>query len=300
MNRFAVCSNIHSARFNSATCQNWKMVSASLASLVRDVDGKTPIGFSADVFGGDALTVGNLQNLAMLANVPTAQLQIPANGTETILLRLVGNANPISALQKLDAAANAYQSCYQELCGWFPEIQIGQPAEAEFLTSQREAVQIIRKLGLQNQSLESVLQLTEKIEKIRKAVQAALDVFQNHFEPWPLLPPENLDQIHQGKKLFYLLITVRKRPQNSCRSSLSPSQRGHCFGGFWLKAENFNFSESGTRNESHFAICQMWKSITVQRRELRSLAGIWWRWFSGRYHKARKKTRVISQSAVSN
>ena len=264
---------------------------SNLASLVRDVDGKTPIGFSAAVFGGDALTIGNLQNLAMLADVPTAQLQILANGTETILLRLVGNANPISALQKLDVAANAYQSCYQELCGWFPEIHIGQPAEAEFLTSQREAVQIIRKLGLQNQSLESVLQLAEKIEKIRKAVQTALDVFQSHFEPWPLLPPENLDQIHQGKKLFYLLINRPQAPAELSVEALCLQANADIVSAASAESRELQLFRERNSERVTFRDLPDVEIITVQRRELRSLAGIWWRWFSGRYHKARKKTR---------
>ena len=125
---------------------------------------------------------------------------------ENILARLVGNPNPeLRRLRKAFSAAiqSAYQKCYQESCGWFPEINIGQTVDAGFLTSQREAAQIIRKLGLQNQPLESVTQLAEKIETIRKAVQAALDFFQSQFEPWPLLPPESLDQIQQAKALFY-------------------------------------------------------------------------------------------------
>ena len=264
---------------------------SNLASLLRDVDGKTAIGFSATVFGSDALTVGDLQNLAMLADVPVAQLQIPTNGTEDLLARLIGNTNPAAVLQKLDTAIQAYQSCYHETSGWFPEIQIGQPVATDLLASQREAVQIIRKLGLQNQPLESVTQLAEKIERLRKAVQAALDVFKSHFEPWPLLPPESLDQIHQAKKLFALLINRPQAPAELPVEALCLQANVDIVSAAAAESRELQLFRERNSDRISFRDLPAVESITVQRRELRSLAGFWWRWFSGRYHKTRKSTR---------
>ena len=264
---------------------------ANLVASHQDIASKTPVGFPAAAFGCDALTVGNFQNLAILADVPAALLQVPANGTDNILARLIGNPNPTGALQTLSTVIQSYQSCYNEACGWFPEIQLGQTVEAGLLNTQREAVQIIRKLGLQNQPLESVTQLAERIEKLRKAVQSALDVFKTHFEPWPLLPPETLDQIHQAKTLFMLLVNRPQAPVELPVEALCLQANADIVGAATAESRELQLFRERNTDRVAFRDLPDVESIVVQRRELRSLAGFWWRWFSGRYHKTRKSTR---------
>jgi len=259
--------------------------------LLRNVANKAPTGFSSDVFGNDALTVGDLQNLAILAEVPAALLQIPANGTENILTRLIGKVNPTAALRLFSAVLQSYKNCYHESCDWFPEIQVGQPVEADVLTSQREAARIIHELGLQNQPLKSVAQLAEKIEKLHKAVQAALDIFKSHFDQWPLLPPESLDQIHQAESLFMLLVNRPQAPAGLPIEALCLQANVEIVS--MAVAEGRELQLFRERNSDRVAFRDLpdVESIVAQRRELRSLAGYWWRWFSGRYHKTRKNTR---------
>ncbi len=266
---------------------------SNLASLLCEIDGKAPSGFSTAVFDSVTLTVGDLQNLARLADIPSEQLKIPANGTEEILEKLIGNASPESALQKLDADIQAYQKCYQETRDWFPDIHIGEVVDSNFLTRQREAAQLIIKLGLQNQSLESVIQLAEKIEKTRKAVQAALDVFQRQFETWPLLPPENLDQIQQGKKLFFLLINRPQAPAELPIEALCLQANADIISVASAESRELQLFRERNSDRVSFRDLPDVEAITIQRRELRSLTGFWWRWFSSRYHKTLKATRTF-------
>lgn len=265
---------------------------ARLSWLLRDARSKTPSDFPSNVFSCDALTVGHFQNVASLADVPTSLLQIPANGTEAVLARLVENPNPAAALRAFSAAIQSYQDCFQEISGWFPEAQLGQPLASASLDSHREAIRIVRELGLQNQSLESLTQLVEKVERLRKAVQTVLEVFKNHFEPWPLLPPETVDQIQQAKTLFMLLVNRPQAPAELPVEALCLQANADIVAA--AMAESRELQSFRERNSERVAFRDLpdVESITAQRRELRSLANSWWRWFSGRYHKTRKAARA--------
>lgn len=271
-----------------------------LAGLLREAVSKTSREFSSDVFRSDTVTVGDFQNLASLADVPVALLQVPANGTESILTRLTGKANPAAVLQKFSAAIQSYQECYQESSGWFPEIQRGQPVEAVHLDSQREAARAIRELGLQNQPLESVLQLTEKVERLRKASQAMLDDFRMHFESWPLLAPETYDQVQQAKALFLLLVNRPQAPAELPVKALCIQANADII--LTAVAESRALQQFRERNSDRVAFRDLpdIEAITSQRRELRSFAGCWWRWFSGRYYKTRKSTRSFLKPPFSS
>src|SRR5207247_8466878 len=162
---------------------------------------------------------------------------------------------------------------------------------ATFLDSQREAARTIRELGLQNQSLESFTQLSENVERLRKAVQSVLDAFRSHFEPWPLLPPETFDQIHKAKTVFLLLVN---RPQALAEISVEAlCLQVNVDIVSTAMAESRELQLYRERNSDRVAFRDLpdVEAITVKRRELRSLAGCWWRWFSSRYHKTRKATR---------
>src|SRR6185369_18072179 len=177
--------------------------------------------------------------------------------------------------------------------GWFPEVQLGQLLAPAILDSQREATRIVRELGLQNQSLESLSQLVEKVERLRKAVRTVLDVFKNHFEPWPLLPPETVDQIQQAKTLFLLLVNRPLAPAELSVEALCLQANSDIVA--TAMAESRYLQSFRERNSERVAFRDLpdVESITAQRRELRSLAACWWRWFSGRYHKTRKATRAF-------
>ncbi len=262
-----------------------------LAGSLRETCSKTPSGFCAGVFSSDVPTIGNFRKLASLADVPVSLLQIPANGTDNILARIIGKPNSARALQTFSTAIESYQNCYQESSGWFPEIQLGQSVEPAILNSQREAARIIRELGLENQSLESVSQLAEKVERLRKAVQAALDLFKTHYEPWPLLPPETLDQIPQAKTLFLLLVNRPQAPPELPVEALCLQANADIVSKAVAESRELQLFRERNSERVVFRDLPDVESIIAQRRELRSLSGVWWRWFSGRYHKTRKATR---------
>jgi len=264
-----------------------------LSGLLRDAGSKIPSDFCGNVFSCDALTVGHFQNIASLADIPPRLLQVPANGTEAVLARLVGHPNPAAALGTLSSAIQSYQSCFQEVSGWFPEVQFGQLTASAVLDSKREATRIVRELGLQNQSLESMLQLVEKVERLHKAVQTVLDDFKNQFEPWPLLPPETVDQIQQAKALFSLLLNRPQAPAGIPVEALCLQANTDIV--TTAMAESRELQSFRERNSElvNFRDLPDVESIAAQRRELRSLAGCWWRWFSGRYHKTRNAARAF-------
>jgi very-short-patch-repair endonuclease len=245
------------------------------------------------VFGSDALTVCNFQNLASLAAVPVSLLQTPANGTEKILARLVGIPNSAAALEAFRVAIESYQNCFREISGWFPDVQRGQPVESTVLDSQREAARIVRELGLQKQSLESVTQLAEKVERLRKAVQAVLEIFQKLFEPWPLLPPETIEQIHQAKTLFLFLVNRPQAPAELQIEALCLQANADIVAAAMSESREIQLFRERNSERIAFRDLPDVESITAQRRELRSLAGNWWRWFSSRYYKTRKATRAF-------
>jgi len=262
-----------------------------LADFLGETTGKMPAGFSADIFCRDVLKVGDIQKLAGLADVPVALLQIPANGTEHILTRLTGNSNSTAALQKFSTAIRSYQNCFQDLSGWFPGVQLGLPVEDTILDSQREAARTIHFLGLQDQSLESLAELAEKIEQLRKAVQAALDVFQIKFEPWPLLPPETLDQIHQAKKLFLLLVNRPQAPAELPVEALCLQANADIIATAVAESRELQLFRERNSDRVVFRDLPDVESLVAQRRELRSFTGVWWRGFSNRFRKTRKATR---------
>lgn len=259
-----------------------------LTSLIRDAASKTPLELATGVFGRTTLNVGDYRLLATLADLPDKLFQVPVNGVENVVARLVGNADPSRALQALTAAVQTHQTCFQELRSWFPEIQIGQPLAFNQLDSYREAVSIVNKLGLQNHPLESLVHLADKVEKLRKSLQAAMDAFKGYFEGWPLLPPETLDQVNEVKKLLMFLL---ERPQ---------APTGISFEVLCLKinADIISAAVSESRallafRERHsdrviFRDLPDAETIAVHRRELRSFTGCWWRQLSNRYRKVRK------------
>ena len=263
----------------------------SLAGLLCDIAAKTPSGFSAAVFGNEAPAIGDFQSLASLAEVPASLLQIPANGTEKVLARLIGIPNPATALQTFCAAIQSHQDCYQESVGWFPDVQLGEAVDPAILDSQRAAAQAIRELGLQNQSLESITHLAEKVERLRKAVQTVLDVLQTHFEPWPLLRPETLDQIRQTRTLFSLLVNRPQAPAELPIEGLCLEVNTAIVSTATAESQELRLFRERHSEQVAFRDLPDDEAIAAHRRELRSLAGCWWRWFSSRYHKTRKATR---------
>ena len=262
-----------------------------LADLLHEAGSNLPEGFAADVFGGNVLKIDDVQRLADLANVPSALLQKPANGTDEVLARLIGNPNPMAALQGLSTAVKSYQNCYQLTSSWFPEIQRGQPVEATTLNAYREAARTIRELGLEKQPLESIATLAEKIEKLREGAETMLAGFQKHFEAWPLLPPDSLDQIHQAKTLFLLLVNRPQAPVELQIEALCLQANADIVSAAIAESRELHLFRERKSDCVSFRDLPDVESIVVQRRELRSFAGRWWRWFTGRYHKARKNTR---------
>lgn len=273
---------------------------SQLVDSLRDLSTKTPEEFSTCVFGSATLNVADLRNLAMLADLPVKLLQVPTNGTEKIIGRLIGNSNPSSALLALSAAVLSYQTIFRDLCSWFPEIQIGQPLEAHFLDSQRKAAHLIHELGLQSQTLESVTQLTERVGTMRMAVQNALDAFTTHFKPWPRLPPESLGHIHLAKALFLLLVNRPQAPIELPIEALCSQANADIISAAIMESHELQHFREQNLGRVAFRGLPDVETIAVLRREWRSLCGRWWRWFSGRYRKARKLTRSFVKPPFSS
>ena len=267
-----------------------------LADSLRKTIGRIPTGFCADIFGSVALKMGDVQPLATLADIPVERLHIPSNGTDQVLMRLVGNPNPANALQVFGKAIESYQLGFQATSDWFPEIQLGQPVDAELLKSQREAARIIQELGLGEQPLGAVAQIVERVEKLRKATQAMLADFQSHFEPWPLLQPETLEQIIQAKKLFLLLVSRPQAPAELPVSALCVQSNADTVSTALAESRELQLFRERHSDRVAFRDLPEVETLTVLRRELRSFTGVWWRWFSGRYHGTRKKMRAFLNS----
>jgi len=271
-----------------------------LADSLLKTTGQIPPGFCADIFGSVALKIGDVQPLAILADIPVERLQIPANGTDQVLSRLVGNPNPVAALQSFSKALESYQAGYQATYEWFPEIQLGQPVDVELLKSQREVARIIQELGLGDQPLGTVTQMSERVEKLRKVTETLIGDFQGHFEPWPLLQPETLEQVGQAKKLFLLLVSRPQAPAELPVSALCVQSHADLVSA--ALAESRELQHFRERHSDRFAFRDLpeVETLSVLRRELRSFSGCWWRWFSGRYHGTRKKIRAFLNSPYPN
>jgi very-short-patch-repair endonuclease len=264
-----------------------------LADSLRTTTGQIPPGFCPDIFGSVALKIGDVQTLATLADIPVERLEIPSNGTDQVLTRLVGNPIPVATLQSFGKAVESYQLGYQATCDWFPEIQPGQPVDTELLKSQREAARLIQELGLGDQSLGTVAQMAERVEKLRKALQTLLADFQSHFEPWPLLQPETLEQIVQAKKLFLLLVSRPQSPAELPVSALCIQSNADTVSTALAESRELQLFRERHSDCVAFRDLPEVENLTVLRRELRSFTGCWWRWFSGRYHGTRKKIRAF-------
>lgn len=265
----------------------------SLKRLLAEAESASPDRLATDVFGHDALTVGDLQSLGLMAGIPGATLRPPANGTQGILERFAGNTNPAAQLETFRACVDCYQTAYKELTGYFPDLQAGQTISADLLVSQQEASDLICKLGLKNQTLGSLSQLADKIEKFRKALEAATAVFQTHFGPWPLLPPENLDQIEQARALFMLLLNRPQAPAELRLEALCLQANADMFATAAAESQELQDFRQRLSDRIAFRDVPEVEAIAGLRRELRSLAGSWWRWFSGRYHRCRKSSRAF-------
>jgi hypothetical protein len=264
---------------------------AALTAALHEATTNTPSGIIADVFGRDVPTAGDYESLASLASIPVKLLQTPANGTETVLRRVIGMNSPCSTLQAFSAAVHSHQHSHQQAVEWFPDIRLGIHVDAATLATQIQAAQAARELGLHHQSLASIPQIVERIERLRKAVKAAIDVFQSHFETWPLLPPETLDQIDQAKALLLLLVNRPHSPADLPIETLClPTNAATVAAAATEGLELQQFRETNSERVA-FRDLPDAETLAAQRRELRSHSGNWWRWFSGRYHKARKATR---------
>ena len=263
------------------------------ADSLRKTASQIPPGFCANIFGSVALKFEEVQPLATLADIPTERLQIPPNGTDQVLSRLVGNPNPVATLQSFSKAIESYQLGYQATFEWFPEIQLGQQADAEFLKSQREVARIIQELGLRDQPLGTVSQMSEKVEKFRKATQTLIADFQRHFEPWPLLQPEVLEQISQAKKLFLLLVSRPQAPAELPVHALCVQSQADLVSSALAESRELQLFREQHSDRVAFRDLPEVETLTVLRRELRSFSGCWWRWFSGRYHGTCKKIRAF-------
>ncbi len=263
-----------------------------LLVLLRGTDVKTPSDFSTKVFNCDELTIDHFRNIASLAVVPASLLQIPANGTEEVLAKLVGIPNPASALRAFSTAIQSYQGCFQEISGWFPEALRGQPLPLAILDSHRKVAQIVRELGLQNQSLQSLSQLVKKIQRMHNAIRALLENLKSHYGPWPLLPPETVGQIQQAKTLFMLLVDRPQPPSDLPVEALCLQANADIVATAIVESREIQSFRDRNSERVVFRDLPDVKYITAQRHELRSMAGRWWRWFSGRYHKTRKAIRA--------
>jgi very-short-patch-repair endonuclease len=265
-----------------------------------DLDSRTgsliTAGFCADVLASDILKIGDIPALATLANVPVELLQFPSHGTEEVLLKLVGKPSPVTLLQAFGNAVESYQKRYQSVSDWFSEIQLGQQVESGVLASYHEAARIIGELGLAEQNLESVAQLLEKVEKLQKATQTLIADFKAHFETWPLLQPETVDQITQAKKLFLILVSRPQAPAEVPVAALCVQTNADIVSEAMAESRDIQLFREKNADRVAFRDLPEVHSIPVLRRELRSFTDCWWRWFSGRYHGVRKKIRAFLNS----
>ena len=120
-----------------------------------------------------------------------------------------------------------------------------------------------------------------------------LDVFESHFEPWPLLPPENLDQIHQAKKLFLLLVNRPQAPADLSVESLCFQANTDIILAAIKESEELRCFRLQNAERISFGDLPHLESISALKREVRSYSRCWWRWLSSRYRKARKAVRVF-------
>lgn len=264
-----------------------------LQTSFREVVSHIPFGFSSSVFGSELLSIGALKGLAAMANIPVSQLKVPANGTDDVIARLAGSSEPLGVLRTFRSAVLSHQASFEESSDWFPEVQLGETVPPAILNSQREAAQIIRKLGLRDQPLRCIGQLLENVERLRKSTQASIDTFKSLFESWPLLPPETLDQLQHARALFLLLVNRPQAPAELPVEALSIQTNSEMISAAMAESRELRLFRE--RNSARVIFRKMpdVEAMTLQQSELRVLAGQWWRWFSGRYYTTRKKIRTF-------
>jgi len=262
-----------------------------LAQLIHDVADKTPSALAVEVFDKPMLNNGDYRLLAVLAELPVKLFEVPPNGAEQIVARLVGKTDPAGMLQDFSSAIRSYQTCFQELRSWFPDIQLGQPLSDSFLTAQHDAAHIIQELGFQNQTLESISQVADKVERLRKAMQLAIDAFKDYFDGWPLLPPETLDQLREAKKLVLFLLNRPQAPAEVSIETLCAERNMDVVSDAIAECRMLQEFRDKRTDRVLFRDLPDAETLAIQRRELRSFDKRWWRWFSSRYHNNRKTVR---------
>lgn len=267
-----------------------------LAQLIHDATDKTPADLSVDVFTKPTLNISDYRLFAVLAELPVKLFEVPQNGADHIVARLVGKTNHAGTLQDFSAAVRSYQTCSQELRSWFPDIQLGQPLTGNFLSAQREAARIVQELGLLNHTLESISQLADKVERLRKAMQTAIAAFKDYFEGWPLLPPESLDQLREAKKLVLFLLDRPQAPAEVSIEALCLEKNTDIVSDAIADCRTLQEFRAKRVDQVLFKDLPDAETIAIQRRELRAFDGCWWRWCSSRYHRTRKTIRSFLTS----
>lgn len=265
----------------------------SLAELAGATTRQLPPGFCAEVLGSTNLKFSAVQILANLGAVPAGLLQIPTNGTESVLARLVDNSHPVAALKAFGQSIESYQADFQATRDWFPEISPGQAVPLEALQSYREVARIISQLGLAGQPLGSVPSLLERIGKLRKAAETLVNGLQNLFAPWPLLPPETVEQVAQAKKLFLILVARPPAPPELPLSDLCIQSNADLVSAAIAESRELQLYRDRNAGRVAFRDLPEADALSGLRRELRSFTGLWWRWFSDRYRHTRKKLRAF-------
>lgn len=261
--------------------------------LFEDVVTKTPADLPPTAFGHQTLSFGDVKQLANLKEIPLGVREPPKTETRGVLTRLLNKPEPVSILRSFISSVAAYQKACEELGLAFPEIRRGQPVPKELLESQREIVRLISELGLDKQSLESLSLLRETTERLRRTCEATAQILTRHFEKWPILPPDSLGELQEVKILLLLLVNRPASAKEISSVALCVQANSEAVLAAIEEGKNLVSFRNNRAERVAFRDLPDPDAVVRLRRDLRSAAGYWWRWFSSRYRKTRRETRAF-------
>jgi very-short-patch-repair endonuclease len=242
----------------------------------------------AALLGEEETTIGSLLDLAKLSGLTVDKATPPAVGISAVLARLEFSDSPASELRVLAANVASHNGLVEQLTAWFQLPQIGERPNPDVLTDQALVATTLAELGLKTHPLGEVPQIHERIARLRKALQEALERMEVVFAAWPILVPETAAQLQDAKALFVLLANRPPAPEELRIEPLCSSINAEVVTAAILESSRLNHNRKGLA--SHVSIIGLPDAdrIANTSRVLKSFAGVWWRWLSSEYRSARK------------
>lgn len=267
---------------------------------------REPLGFFKAVVGREISLTGDYRDLAILSGLPQEATRIPENGTGSVVSRCRASHKVESRLMALSKLVLDHQKHFQEVSSWFPGIYLGTKVCDNLLVGHERSKDIVHELGIGAYSLASIKELSSKVERFLQSIQTANRSIEPIFNNWPTNPPESLDNLIQLKGLLSHLLN-HPNPVGDVKLELLCLQSNVQTVSAAIK-ESFDLSLFRSNHSDRVAFRDLPspESIGKHRRELRSLAGVWWRLVSGRYYKVKRelnsflKTSQASDVEIAN